>query len=83
MKIQGTVSIDGVTLYDMVCYARRDDDNEPRIELNNSNGSIIAMLNVESIKNCEVNSQDEDGRYTGEIITIIDDGEIICDELLL
>ena len=82
MKIQGTVSIDGVTLYDMVCYARRDDDNEPRIELNNSNGFIIAMLYVEDIKYCEVNEQDEDGRYTGETISIIDDGEIVCDKLL-
>mgnify|MGYP007022168497 CR=1 FL=1 len=82
MKVQGTITIDGVNLYDVTGYMRRDDDNEPRIELNNSNGSIIAMLYVEDIKYCEVNEQDEDGRYTGETISIIDDGEIVCDKLL-
>ena len=82
MKVQGTITIDGVNLYDVTGYMRRDDDNEPRIELNNSNGSIIAMLYVKDIKYCEVNEQDENSRYTGETILIIDDGEIVCDKLL-
>ena len=81
MKIQGTITIDGVNLYDVTGYMRRDDEDEPRIELNNPNGSIIAMLYVKDIRYCEVNEQNEDGNYTGETTLIIEDGEIICDKL--
>ena len=82
MKVQGTVTIDGVNLYDITGYMRRDDDNEQRIELNDSNGFIIAMLYVKDIKYCEINEQDKDGRYIGETILIIEDGEIVCNKLL-
>lgn len=82
MKVQGSITIDGIVLYDVIGYMRRDDEDSPRIELNNSNGSLIAMLYVEDIEYCEVNEQNEDGNYTGETTLIIDDGEIICDKLL-
>ena len=83
MRIQGTISVDGVTIYDVTGYMRRDDDGyEKRIEINDSNMFTIAMLDVKDIESCEVILQDEDGRYIGDIIEIISDGEIMCDELL-
>lgn len=82
MKVQGSITIDGIVLYDVIGYMRRDDDIEKRIELNNSNGSLIAIFYVKDIKYCEINEQNEDGNYTGETTLIIDDGEIICDKLL-
>ena len=83
MKVKGTITIDGVNLYDVDGYMRRDDDNsDVRIELNNHNGSLIAMLYVADIKYCEINEQNADGNYTGETLWIIDNGEIVCDLLL-
>lgn len=83
MKIQGTISVDGVTIYNVTGYMRRDDDGyEERIEINDSNMSTLAILDVKDITSCEIIVQDEDDRYVGDIIEIIDNGEIVCETLL-
>lgn len=75
----GIVMTDDCTFYD--AYMLIIDESEKTIDVSDSNGMMIGMIHYDgNIQNVSLHKYNEKGRFTGDIIDIIKDGELCINE---